>query len=149
MLIGAAVSCSIRPLLGSGKDETAGGHDMPYEVYKIIHLVGIFMIMLSLGGVSAYAINGGDKVGNVFRKGLGITHGIGLVLVLVAGFGLLARIQISWPWPGWVYGKVIIWLLFGVLSAVAYRMGSKGKGLWYILILLGAIAVYLAVMKPF
>jgi hypothetical protein len=35
------------------------------------------------------------------------------------------------------------------LSAVAYRMGSKGIGLWYITILLGAIAVYLVVMRPF
>lgn len=122
---------------------------MPYAFYKVIHLVGIFMIMISLGGVSAYAINGGDKAGNVFRKGLGITHGIGLVLVLVAGFGLLARIGVSWPWPGWVYGKVIIWLIFGVFSAIAYRMGSKGRGLWLVMILLGAIAAYLAVMKPF
>jgi hypothetical protein len=122
---------------------------MPYEVYKVIHLVGIFMIMISLGGVTAYALNGGDKAGNAFRKGLGITHGIGLVLVLVAGFGLLARLQMSWPWPGWVYGKVVIWLIFGVLSAVAYRLGTKGKGLWYLMILLGALAAYLAVVKPF
>ncbi|ETX04168.1 hypothetical protein [Candidatus Entotheonella palauensis] len=122
---------------------------MPYTFYKVIHLIGIFMIMISLGGVTTYALNGGDKAGNVFRKGLGITHGIGLVLVLVAGFGLLARIGVSWPWPGWVYIKVIIWLIFGGLSAVAYRMGSKGQGLWYVMIVLGGLAAYLAVYKPF
>ncbi len=122
---------------------------MPYAFYKIIHLVGIFMIMISLGGVTAYAINGGDKASNTFRKGLGVTHGIGLVLVLVAGFGLLARIGVSWPWPGWVYVKVIIWLIFGVFTAVAYRMGSKGTSLWYVMIVLGGLAAYLAVVKPF
>ena len=122
---------------------------LSYEVYKIVHLIGIFMIMISLGGVAAYAINGGDKANNVFRKGLGITHGIGLVLVLVAGFGLLARIQIHWPWPGWVFVKAAIWLIFAVLSAVAYRMGNKGRSLWYMMILLGAIAAYVAVLKPF
>jgi uncharacterized membrane protein SirB2 len=120
-----------------------------YEVYKMVHLIGIFMILLSLGGVSAYAINGGDKANNTFRKGLGITHGIGLVLVLVAGFGLLARLNISWPWPGWVFVKLAVWLIFGVLSAVAYRMGNRGRSLWYIMILLGAIAIYAAVQKPF
>lgn len=122
---------------------------LAYEVYKIAHLVGIFMIMISLGGVTAYAINGGDKASNTFRQGLGITHGIGLAIVLVAGFGLLARLHISWPWPGWVFVKLIIWLIFGALSAVAYRMGNKGRSLWYTMILLGAIAAYLAVMKPF
>ncbi len=122
---------------------------MPYEVYKIMHLLGIFMIMLSLGGVATYALNGGEKAGNAFRKGLGITHGVGLVLVLVAGFGLLARIQMSWPWDGWVFVKLVIWIIFGVITAVAYRMGARGQGLWYILIILGGLAAYLAVMKPF
>ncbi|ETX02677.1 MAG: membrane protein [Candidatus Entotheonella factor] len=122
---------------------------MPYEFYKVIHLLGIFMIMISLGGVTTYALNGGNKANNVFRKGLGITHGIGLVLVLVAGFGLLARIGVSWPWPGWVLVKLIIWLIFGAFTAVAYRMGSKGQGLWYVMIVLGGLAAYLAVLKPF
>lgn len=120
---------------------------MSYEVYKITHLIGIFMVMIALGGVTTYAINGGDKSSNRFRKALGITHGVGLVLALVAGFGLLARLQIGWP--GWVFGKLIIWVILGVLSAVAYRLGTRGQALWYVVILLGALAAYLAVMKPF
>lgn len=120
---------------------------MPYEVYKIAHLIGIFMIMISLGGVATHAINGGDKESNHFRKALGITHGIGLVLVLVAGFGLLAQLQVGWPI--WVFVKLIIWIIFGALTGVAYRMGTKGQGLWYIMIVLGGLAAYLAVTKPF
>ncbi len=120
---------------------------MPYEVYKILHLIGIFMVMISLGGVTTYAMNGGDKNDNRFRKALGITHGVGLLIVLVAGFGLLARLGIGWP--GWVFVKLIIWVIFGGFSAVAYRLGSKGQGLWYVLIVIGALAAYLAVMKPF
>ena len=122
---------------------------LSYPVYKVIHLIGIFMVLISLGGVSAYAIAGGEKANNTFRKGLAITHGVGLVLVLVAGFGLLARISISWPWPGWVFVKVVIWLAFGGLSAVAYRMGSHGRSVWCMIIILGAIAAYAAVVKPF
>lgn len=122
---------------------------IPYEIYKIVHLIGIFMIMISLGGLIIHAINEGEKANNRFRKAIGITHGVGLVLVLVAGFGLLARIGIHWPWPGWVIGKVVIWLVLGVFSALPYRMGASGKGLWYALIVLGALAAYLAIMKPF
>jgi hypothetical protein len=78
-----------------------------------------------------------------------ITHGIGMVLVLVGGFGMLARLGIFWPWPGWIVGKIIIWLVFGVLIAVIGRVPALAKPLWWITIALGAIAAYLALNKPF
>ena len=41
-------------------------------VYKFFHITGIMMVFLSLGGAMVYAINGGDKASNQWRKGVAI-----------------------------------------------------------------------------
>ena len=121
----------------------------PYEVYKVMHFLGIFMIFVSVGGVMMYTLNGGAKADNSLRKMSGITHGIGLVLVLVGGFGMMARLSIPWPWPGWLYTKLVVWLVLGGITGLIYKLGTSGKGLWYVVILLGVIAAYMAIFKPF
>jgi hypothetical protein len=117
-------------------------------VYKNLHLLGVFMILMALGGLIIHQINAGTRQ-QVWRKPVAITHGIGLVLVLVGGFGMLARLGIPWPWPGWVVGKIIIWLIFGVLIAVIGRTPTLAKPWWWSTIVLAAIAAYLAINKPF
>ena len=117
-------------------------------VYKNLHLLGVFMILVALGGLILQRMQATTRE-QVWRKPVAITHGIGMVLVLVAGFGMLARLGITWPWPGWVIGKVIIWLLLGLLIAVIGRAPALVKPLWWITIALAAIAAYLALNKPF
>jgi hypothetical protein len=117
-------------------------------IYKNLHLIGVFMILVALGGLILHQINVGSRE-HVWRKPVAITHGIGMVLVLVGGFGMLARLGIHWPWPGWVIGKIIIWLVLGVLIAVIGRSPSLAKPLWWITIALAAIAAYLALNRPF
>jgi hypothetical protein len=119
---------------------------MSYEFYKIIHLLGLSMVVMSLGGIMLFAINGGQKVSNSFRKGVMITHGVGLVLLLVAGFGMLARLQIH-SFPGWVVGKVIIWLALGAFVGFAYKQNLARK-LWVVVPLLVVVAAALAIVKP-
>jgi hypothetical protein len=118
------------------------------EIYKNIHLLGVFMILVALGGLILQQINTRTRE-QIWRKPVAITHGIGMVLVLVAGFGMLARGGIQWPWPGWVIGKIIIWLVFGVLIAVIGRSPGLAKPLWWITIALAGVAAYLALNKPF
>lgn len=122
---------------------------MPYAVYKVMHLLGILMLFLAYGSVINHAINGGTKTTNIWRFSSAVTHGLGLLLTLVGGFGLLAKIGISWPWPGWVIVKVVIWLLLAVVVGLAARSAVLGKGLWWLLLLLGALAAYMAGVKPF
>ena len=117
-------------------------------VYKNLHLLGVFMILVALGGLIVQHMQATTRE-RVWRKPVAITHGIGMVLVLVAGFGMLARLGITWPWPGWVIGKVIIWLVLGLLNAVIGRAPTLAKPLWWITIALAAIAAYLALNKPF
>jgi hypothetical protein len=120
-----------------------------YEIYKLLHLFGIIMLFVSVGGVMGYALNGGTKAENTWRKTAAITHGLGLVFILVAGFGLLARVGITWPWSGWVFVKLSIWLVLGGVTGLIYKVGARGQWLWYVVIVLGVIAVYMAIFKPF
>ena len=122
---------------------------MPYEIYKIIHLTGIVMTFLALGGVAVHVMNGGTKADNKGRKVLAMTHGMGLLLALVGGFGLLARLGIKFPWGGWALVKLGIWLFLGGAFAIFLRKPQVSKPLWGVLIALFALAAYLANYKPF
>jgi uncharacterized membrane protein SirB2 len=119
-----------------------------YHLYKLIHLVGVLTVFLSVGGLILYAVDGSERK-HPWRKRLFISHGIGIFLALLGGFGLLATIGIVWPWPGWVASKLTIWVIFAALPAVTIRTPSWAKSLWWMALLLGAGAVYLVVQKPF
>jgi hypothetical protein len=116
--------------------------------YKNLHLLGVFMLFVALGGLMLHQINATTRE-NIWRKPVAITHGVGLLLVLVGGFGMLARLGVQWPWPGWVIAKIVIWIIFGALIAVLGRVPALAKPLWWITIILGALAAYLALNKPF
>ncbi|TGN19811.1 hypothetical protein [Leptospira idonii] len=123
---------------------------MSYQIYKLMHMLGIFLLFLSLGGVALFTINGGTKSTNKWKSIAAITHGLALVLLLVAGFGMMARLGIPHgSWPGWVYAKIVVWLTFGGLLAVVYRKPAIAKVLWVGFPLLGVCAAYLAIYKPF
>jgi hypothetical protein len=122
---------------------------MSYQFYKIMHLTGIAMTLLSLGGLMLHAIAGGSKAAMPWRRPVMITHGLGLLLALVGAFGLLARLGIHWPWPGWVIVKLGIWLVLGGAVAVVFRKPEFNRVLWALVIALFAFAAYLANFKPF
>ena len=69
-----------------------------------------------------------------------ITSGIGLTLLLVAGFGLIAKLGYSYT-STWIIVKMIIWLLLGGLVAFINRKPEWAKLLWWITLLLGFIAI--------
>lgn len=105
------------------------------------------MVMVSLGGLCLHGMNGGKREHGA-RRLAAITHGIGMVLVLIAGFGLLARLGIG-QWPGWVYMKLLIWLALGLIMAPVLRKPLMGRVWWTAVIVLGGLAAYFAVVKPF
>lgn len=120
---------------------------MSYEFYKVLHHTGLFMVFLSLG---AYLLNAIADGGRQFRgrRLVMITHGLGMLAVFVAGFGLIARLQLSTPWPLWIYLKLGIWILIGLLLLIAMRRSALANILWTLAIVLGAVAAYLARIKP-
>lgn len=121
---------------------------LSYGVYKIFHLLGMFLVFVSIGGVAVHAASGGDRDSNPVRRRLAISHGVGLLLLLVAGFGMLARIGAS-PASGWVWAKVLIWLALGAATVLPYRARGLAGAMLTLVPLLGALAAYLAIYKPF
>jgi len=121
-----------------------------YEAYKLVHIFGILLLIFSLGGLCFQATDDRAGASGRGRKLLGLTHGAAVLIILVAGFGLLARLGIShrvtWPW--WVWGKVGIWVLLGVTPLVIRNSVTLTKSLWLAVPILGAVAAYLAIYKP-
>jgi hypothetical protein len=124
---------------------------IPYATYKVVHLIGIMLAFAALGGVMLTVANGATKQTSRVKKLIGITHGVAMFVVLLGGFGLLARLKIvqSASFPGWVWGKLTIWLVLSVMLAVPYRKPELALPLFFLLPVLGGIAAWLAIYKPF
>ena len=114
--------------------------------YKVMHLVGLFVAFMGLAGLVWAAATGADKASK--RPAL-IFHGVGLFFALVGGFGLAARLGLVTGLPGWVHAKVTIWLLLGLMPVVVKRRPDLGKWVWYSAPVLGLLAAYIGVYKPF
>ena len=127
---------------------------MSYEFYKVLHLLALFVLFTSLGGLAmlAYAnrANGTWPAEALSaRRMLAMVHGIALLIAFVAGFGLMARTGVTTSaWPSWIYGKIGVWLFVGVSVAFVRRIPGFGR-LWILLLpLLGAVGAWLAITKP-
>jgi hypothetical protein len=107
------------------------------SIYKLIHYVGIFTLMLSLGSIFTK-----------YNKCAVIGHGVGLLLIIIGGLGLQTKMGIDLL-SGWLVAKIVIWLIFGVSIALAKRGILKGSTAWIAAIGLGSVAAYLGLMKPF
>ena len=93
---------------------------IPYEIYKILHLTGLFLLITGLASTLVLSWAGSINQKNL-KKFSFITHGIGLLFILVSGFGLLARLGLAQAnMPTWIYGKLTIWGLFAL--AISYTI---------------------------
>ena len=119
---------------------------MSYEFYKVLHVVGIMLVFLSLGGATLHAANGGTRDQNPSRKVVAALHGTGMLLLIVAGFGMLARIQsMSAGIPHFVYPKLLVWLVLGAAPAILSRKPGSAALWWFLFPLLGAVAAYFGI----
>ena len=121
---------------------------MSYEVYKIIHLVAIVLLFSGLVGLLTIQMSGGVLAGKA-RSMVFLSHGIGLMLLLISGFGLLARLGLTSGLPGWIYAKLIIWFILGAAISVVKRKGIIGWPIFISLIAIFTIAAVVAITKPF
>ncbi|MEE2786350.1 MAG: hypothetical protein VX589_03360 [Myxococcota bacterium] len=116
------------------------------QIYKVIHLVGIGMLYTALGGATLNAILDGEKKHGA-RRMVMVTHGLGMFLILLGGFGMLHRG--GYGWPAWAIAKMVIWVVLGGAVAMLYRNPTLNRLVWWLGILLLGGAAYMAIMKPF
>lgn len=121
---------------------------MPYEFYKVLHLLGIFLAVASLAGAGLVA-SGGRWNEHPRRRLVSAVHGVAVLVVLVSGFGMLARLGLTSGLPGWALAKLGIWLLIGGMLVVPRRRPELGLVVWVAAPLLAVLAGWLAVTKPF
>ena len=117
---------------------------MPLETYKLIHLAALILLTVAFGGM----LFGRGEDGRAPRRAT-LLHGLGLLAMLVAGFGMLARLGISWPWPGWVFGKLLIWVVLGALPVLIRRRRLPPVAGALTIAVLATAAAALVLYKPF
>ena len=126
---------------------------MSLQVYQILHMGGFALVFVALGGMASFAMQSGGAVvaegesAPARPKIWAILHGLGLVLLLVAGFGALAKLGYKGP-PGWALGKLGIWILLGAAPVIFKRAPQVAKPLVAALPLIAIGAAALAVLKP-
>lgn len=95
---------------------------IPQEIYRILHVVGLGLTLAAIGAAAGSAKSLGMPEGK--SKAWAIAHGVGLFLVLVAGFGLMARTEVE-GYPLWIIIKLVMFLGLGVCLTLAYKIAPK------------------------
>lgn len=109
---------------------------MDPAIYKIIHFLGLIILFTGLGSL----ITADLKKPSALR-GPAMIHGVGLLLMLVSGFGMSAKLEIGFP--VWMIIKLVILLALGAMIAVIKRRALPNSVIYLIVIVLGGFAAYL------
>lgn len=113
---------------------------MDANFYYVLHLVsGFLLIALTF---QAFAAPTPER-----RKKNLMYSGIAGFVMLVAGFGLLAKLEYSFS--GWVIGKLVCWLILMALGGIAFRRSEAAGRLSLIATIVITVAVWLVYYKPF
>jgi cytochrome bd-type quinol oxidase subunit 2 len=121
-----------------------------HPFYNVVHIVGIVLAMSALGATAIHALNGGTRQTNRARALVAALHGAGVLLILVGGFGMLARLGFRHGanFPGWLWVKLAVWTLVAALVVVPYRRPKLAAPVFVALPILGGVAAYMAIYKP-
>ncbi len=124
---------------------------MTFTVYKLMHILGILLVFLGLGGRAVVAQQEEPRK-TPGHSLVGMLHGIGLLVVLVGGFGMLAKLGLDgeeMQGLGWVMVKIVIWILIGGSIIVPVRKPSFVVPWLVVVAALGLLSGYMALYKPF
>jgi hypothetical protein len=110
------------------------------QIYQLLHVGGV--ILLFALTFSAFAAPKPERK----RKLLAAT-GILSIVVLVAGFGLIAKLYGN-QFTGWMIAKMIIWLAVAAFSGIVFRRPGKAGLFSWLTAILGLLAVFLVYTKP-
>ena len=100
-------------------------------------------LFLGLGGTVALQGHGNPPT----KKLVAIFHGVGLFLILLGGFGMLAKLPYG-AFPGFAIAKLAVWIALGGMLVLGKRRVFSPGLTWILAIVLGIIAAWLGIMKP-
>lgn len=86
---------------------------MDINVFRLIHIIGIATLFVGLGGMFCADAQGGQ------RRTFAMWQGIGLLLMIISGFGMLGIMKLGFPKPA--IAKVILWAGLAVLPVLTRR----------------------------
>lgn len=129
---------------------------LSYGVYKVVHYLGIFLLVtalsVALGRAATESIGEGEgrPTADPWRRRLAAAHGVALFLVLLGGFGMLARLGVDHGalFPGWIWAKLAIWVALAALVATRRSRVWAARAL-LLVPLLAVLAAVVAYTKPF
>lgn len=111
---------------------------LTYSILKTIHIAGVFLFLTAVS-VLFFSENK--------HYGFKIISNVSLLLILIAGLGLIFQTHVGVPI--WVIVKFGIWVLLGGMGAVVASRFPRYRVPAYIaLILLASLAAFLAIHKP-
>lgn len=110
-------------------------------IYSVLHVVAAIVLVGMT--FSAFANPAPER-----RKFVMMVGGIASLVMVVAGFGLHAKLQID-GFPGWLIVKVVAWLVLSAVSGIAFRKHTMIGLLSVISMACVIAAVYCAYFKPF
>ena len=124
-----------------------------YSVYKIVHYAGLFVALAAVVAFLARVplMDRGERRTDPWQRRLIALHGTGLFLVLLGGFGMLARLGITegLGLPGWIWAKLVLWVGLGALVSIGKRKRDAAPWLLLAAPLLAILAGAVAHLKPF
>ena len=126
---------------------------IPYATYKVVHYAGVFLLLAGLSALLARAavLHGrGDAAVDPWGRRLIAVHGLALFLILLGGFGMLARLDVTegLALPSWIWAKLGIWVALGALAVARRRAGLATPAL-FVVPVLAVLAGWIALYKPF
>jgi hypothetical protein len=119
-----------------------------HQFYNVLHIVGLALLLTALGSMASPSAPDGRD--GSLRRIRGAMHGVGLFLILLGGFGMLARLGVvqGSGWPGWLWIKLAIWLMLGAAALIPYRYPSAARPMMLVVPVLAGVAAYMAIYKP-
>jgi hypothetical protein len=108
--------------------------------WVFLHVIGAFAVVMSLASICWHVIVGGRRQFEG-RRWMMLTHGIGLMAVLVSGLALAMKFTDGMP--AFIYVKLLIWLMLGGIAFFIFRFPHRAKIWWWTVWGLASIAAYL------
>ena len=113
---------------------------MDPRIYYVVHVAAV--VLLTAFTFQMFALPDPER-----RRKQMMSTGILSLLVLVAGFGLLAKMHLAFS--GWVVVKLVAWLGLAGMGGVAARRPELARPLSLVATVLVIAAVWAVYFKPF